>query len=59
MTFRDAITLQDDHAMTEADIKSMMQQRFDRWVAVITAPPPDTNLVVDVEAEPVDELDRA
>lgn len=51
MTFRDAITLPDDHGLTEADIAAMMQQRFDNWVAIITAPPPEPA----ADAEPLPE----
>tara|TARA_R110000822_G_scaffold160750_2_gene301086 strand:+ start:515 stop:685 length:171 start_codon:yes stop_codon:yes gene_type:complete len=38
-TFSDALHLPDDHAFTEAEIEAMKQQRFDNWIAVITAPP--------------------
>lgn len=37
-TLRDAIILKDDHTLTEADIEAIKQQRFDNWIAVITAP---------------------
>ena len=38
-TFSDALHLEDDHAFTDAEIEAMKQQRFDNWIAVITAPP--------------------
>jgi len=37
-TLQDALYLPDDHALTDVDIESMKQSRFDNWVAVITAP---------------------
>jgi hypothetical protein len=54
IVFRDAITLPDDHAMTDADIETIKQERFDNWVAIITAPPPnpEPGPVVDVEVVP-------
>jgi hypothetical protein len=45
--FRDALHLPDDHGMTEAEIQAMKQQRFDNWIAIVTAPP--------VESPPVQE----
>lgn len=38
-TLRDAIVLADGVTMTDAEIKSMKQQRFDNWLAVINTPP--------------------
>jgi hypothetical protein len=38
-TFSDALHLPDDHSFTDAEIEAMKQQRFDNWIAVITAPP--------------------
>jgi hypothetical protein len=38
-TFSDALWLEDDHGLTEDQISAMQQQRFDNWIAVITAPP--------------------
>jgi hypothetical protein len=37
--FRDALHLPDDHTFTDEEIQAMKQQRFDSWIAVITAPP--------------------
>ena len=37
-TLQDALYLPDDHTLTETDIEAMKQQRFDNWLAVITAP---------------------
>jgi hypothetical protein len=38
-TFSDALVLEDNHAFTDAEIEAIKQQRFDNWIAVITAPP--------------------
>ena len=38
-TFSDALHLPDDHSFTDVEIEAMKQQRFDNWIAVITAPP--------------------
>ena len=38
-TFSDALHLPDDHSFTDAEIKAMKQQRFDNWIAIVTAPP--------------------
>jgi hypothetical protein len=39
--YRDALWLPEDHTYTDADLETMKQQRFDRWIAVVTAPPVD------------------
>jgi hypothetical protein len=38
-TFSDALHLPDDHGLSDEQIEAMKQQRFDNWIAVITAPP--------------------
>jgi hypothetical protein len=40
-TLKDAIVLPDNHNLTEADIESMKQKRFDDWYAIVTAPQPE------------------
>jgi hypothetical protein len=51
--------LEDDHGLTQDEIKAMQQQRFDNWVAIITAPPPnyvldaEGNVVLDADGNPV------
>jgi hypothetical protein len=37
--YRDAITLPDDHTLTDADIEAMKQQRVANWVAYMDNPP--------------------
>jgi hypothetical protein len=37
--FADALHLPDNHGLTQEEINTMQQQRFDNWIAVITAPP--------------------
>lgn len=36
--YRDALWLPENHTYTDAEIEVMKQQRFDNWIAVITAP---------------------
>lgn len=38
-TLRDALVLPDDHTITDIEIEAMKQQRFDNWIAIITAVP--------------------
>jgi len=38
-TFADALVLEDNHGLTQDEINAMQQQRFDNWIAIITAPP--------------------
>lgn len=37
--FGDALHLPDDHGLSDEEIQAMKQQRFDNWLAIITAPP--------------------
>lgn len=46
--FRDALHLPQDHALTDAEIQAMKQERYDSWWAIVTAPPTEN----DVEATP-------
>ena len=43
-TFADALHLPDDHGLTQDEINAIQQQRFDNWVAIITAPPTEETL---------------
>ena len=58
-TFSDALHLEDDHGLTQEEINAMQQQRFDNWIAMITAPQPDYvldadgNIVFDADGNPV------
>lgn len=38
-TLSDALVLPDDVTYSDEEIETMKQQRFDNWIAVITAPP--------------------
>jgi hypothetical protein len=40
--FADALHLPDDHGFTEAEIQAMKEQRRDNWIAIVTAPPVET-----------------
>jgi hypothetical protein len=37
--FRDALHLQDGHGLSDEEIQAIKQQRFDNWIAIVTAPP--------------------
>lgn len=37
--FRDALHLPENHGMTDAEIQTMKQQRFDNWIAIVNPPP--------------------
>lgn len=37
--YRDAITLLDDHTLSDADIEAMKQARVDAWLAYMDNPP--------------------
>jgi len=41
LTLQDALWLEDDNMLTDAEIEAMKQIRFNDWVAVITTPPVD------------------
>jgi hypothetical protein len=36
--YKDAIILDDDHTMTDAEIETMKQQRYNNWYAMISDP---------------------
>jgi hypothetical protein len=38
--YKDALLLADDHAMTDAEIEALKQQRYDKWYAIISYPNP-------------------
>jgi hypothetical protein len=44
--YRDALHLPDDHGLTTAQIQAMQQARVDAWLALITAPPVEEEVLV-------------
>jgi hypothetical protein len=38
LTFKDAIVLEDNHGLSDMEIETMKQKRFDDWYAIVTAP---------------------
>jgi hypothetical protein len=44
-TLNDALYLVDDHTLSDCEIEAMKQERFDNWVAIITAPPVEEVIV--------------
>lgn len=49
-TYRDALHLPEDHTFTEAEIEQIKQERFNKWITIITSPPAEESL-----GEPVEE----
>lgn len=54
-TYRDALYLDDNHTLSDAEIEAIKQSRFDRWLSIITNPQvietPSEEPVVDVVPE--------
>lgn len=40
--FRDALHLPDGHGLTDAELETMKQERVDNWIALVSAPAPET-----------------
>jgi len=38
--FRDALYLEDNHSLSEAEINALQQKRLDNWLNAIESPPP-------------------
>jgi hypothetical protein len=53
--FADALHLPDDHGFTEAEIQAMKEQRRDNWIAIVTAPPVETEPESVPESDPTPE----
>ena len=47
-SFSDALNLDDDHGLSDVEIESMKQARFNNWLAIILAPPPEEVLPPDI-----------
>lgn len=37
--FKDALILEDDHGLTDAEIESMKQERLTNWIAIVSNMP--------------------
>lgn len=48
--FADALHLPDDHTFTDADIQTMKEERRDNWIAIVSAPPVESETPVLPEA---------
>lgn len=48
-SFSDALHLDDDHDLSDAEIEAMKQARFDNWLAIITAVPDEEEPPSDIE----------
>lgn len=49
--FRDALHLPEDHALTDAEIQLMKQQRLDNWLAIVNAPPVEENVIEELPVQ--------
>lgn len=47
--FADALHLPEDHVFTDQEIEAMKVQRKDNWIAVVSAPPIEPEVVNTVE----------
>jgi len=50
-SFKDAIVLPVGHGFTDAQIEEMKQKRFNDWYAIVTAPQPEEEVVVEESVE--------
>jgi hypothetical protein len=50
--YRDAIVLFDGQTMTDAEIEAMKQERFDRWLDLVSNPPEEQ---IEEQTEPTGE----
>ncbi len=55
--FRDALHLDDNHNLSEDVIAEMKRQRVDNWLAIITAPEPETPVIEPVAENNYIEVD--
>jgi hypothetical protein len=53
-TFRDAIWLPDNHTMTDDEIESLKEERFQNWLSIINTPPQDITEPFLPEEPPID-----
>lgn len=45
MTFRDAIVLEDSHTLSDANIETIKQKRFDDWYAIVTTSSEENEII--------------
>jgi len=43
--FRDALLLPEDHTFTEAEIVALKEARVNAWVALVSVPPPQEEVI--------------
>lgn len=53
LIYRDAIHLEDDHTLSDADIEAIKQTRFDRWYIAVTTPAVEEVQVDVIPTDPV------
>jgi hypothetical protein len=47
--FRDALYLDDDHQLTEAEINALKQERLDAWLYAVENPPESELEIVEID----------
>lgn len=52
--YRDALYLAEDHGLSDAEIESMKQERYDNWLNIIENPPVVEEVTPVVEDSPED-----
>jgi hypothetical protein len=56
-TYRDAIYLQEDHSLSDAEIEAMKQERYNNWLNIIENPPVVEEVTPVVEDNPDDYIE--
>ena len=55
--FRDALYLDDDHQLSEAEINALKQERLDNWLAAIENPPAPEPETVEIDGVLYEKVD--
>ena len=55
--FRDALYLDDDHQLTEAEVNALKQERLDNWLAAIESPPEPEPETVEIDGVLYEKVD--
>jgi hypothetical protein len=55
--YRDALYLAEDHGLSDAEIESMKQERYDNWLNIIENPPVVEEVTPVVEENPDDYIE--
>lgn len=55
--FRDALYLNDDHQLTEAEITALKQERLDNWLDAVENPPAPEPEIVEIDGVLYEKVD--